>query len=57
MTDREIYICWRKHDDKRVGKRGTEDRSAFDEAAEELGIPSSRVRDVVFAREFNWFAG
>lgn len=46
-TDAAILACWRKHDAKRVGKRGPEDRNAVDDAAEELGLLYSEVQAVV----------
>jgi hypothetical protein len=55
MSEREIYACWRKHDDKRTGKSGPGLRTAIDDAAEELGIPCYRVREVVAAR-LRWIA-
>ena len=57
MTDAEIYACWQKHDRKRQAQRRVSEGSAVEDAAAELDMPCSRVRDVVFAREFNWFAG
>lgn len=57
MTDAEIYACWQKHDRKRQAQRRVSEGSAVEDAAAELDLPYSRVRDVVFAREFSWFAG
>lgn len=43
----EILACWRKHDRRRVGRRGPEDRNAVDDAAEEMGLLYSEVQAVV----------
>lgn len=56
-SDAEILACWRKHDAKRIGKRGPEDRNAIDDAAEELGLRYSEVREVVLAHIAMRFAG
>lgn len=59
MTDDQIFACWQRHDAKRAGRRGPEadQRNAVDDAAEELSVPYSRVRDVVLARMTMRFGG
>lgn len=56
-TDAEILACIRRHDAKRVGRRGPEDRNFLDDAAEELGLRYSEVRDVWLAHISMRFAG
>lgn len=58
MTDAEIYACVQRHERKRVGRRHEDwPRTAIEDAAEELNLPYSRVRDVVVARITMGFAG
>jgi hypothetical protein len=58
MTDAQILACIQRHDQKLVGRRGQDHpRTALEDAAEELRLPYSRVRDVWLARMMNGFGG
>lgn len=57
MSDAEIYACFQKHDAARIGRRGSDERTAIEAAAAELGVPYQRVRDVVMQRIAMGFAG